>query len=181
MVRTQHGERRVLVGIINAGEQVDGFRTPAVVSLEREYHRVLFCEEAVKLGRSAARLTAGGGWDEPRASAVLVDGVARWLGRDAVTAHAFYANGGPAVEVYALIGDHYLAFDRFRNAEDMMAWCCERFKARFSMSKFAELDRTNPGPRVVWDGSQSDRIATRIAEMLTEAIDQDVARLVIGV
>ncbi len=170
------------MGIINSGEQVaDTFRTPAVVSLEREYHRVLFCEEAVKLGRAAARLTSGNGWDEPRASAVLVDSVARWLGRDIVTAHAFYANGGPAVEIYALIGDQYLAYDRFRNAEDMMAWCCERFRARFSMSKFAEFDRANPGPRVVWGDALSDKIATRMAELLAEAVDQDVARLVLGV
>ncbi len=165
----------------NSTEQAaSGWRTAAIVSLEREYNRVLFCEEAVKLGRAAARLTAGNGWDEPRASAVLVEGVARWLGHDAVTAHGFFSNGGPAVEVYALIGDEYLAYDRFRNPEDMMAWCCERFKARFSMSKFALFDRQNPGPRLVWDGN-SERIATRMAELLTDAIDQDVARLVLGV
>lgn len=169
---------------INSSERMetaDGGRTPALISLEREYRRVLNSEESIKLAKAAARLQSAEGWKEPRASAVLVEAVARWLGRDIVTAHAFYANGGPAVEVFALIGDLYLDHDRFRNAEDMMAWCCERHRARFSQSKFAEFDRANPGARIVWGDATSDKIATRVAELLSETVDQDVARLVLGV
>ncbi len=162
-------------------QTISGGLNTALVSLEREYRRVLTSPEGIRLGRLASRLTMGDGWSEPRATGVLVEALARWLGRDAVTAMAFYANGGPAVEVFAVIGDHWLAWDGFKHADDMMAWCCEKHRARFSQSKFAEFDTKNPGNRMNWGDANCEKAAAGLAELLGATLDQDIARLVLGV
>ncbi len=164
---------------LNQTQSVGG-RNPALLSLEREFRRTLASEEGVRLARQAAHQVSGD-WSEPRASAVLADAVARWLGRDVVTSLGFYANGGVAVEVFPYIGEEYLTFQGFKNADDMMAWCCERHRARFSLSKFAEFDTKNPGPRVTWGDVKCEEAAAKLAALLADSIDQDIARIVLGV
>ena len=59
-------------------------QSQAVVSLNREVLAVLVTEEAASIGRTVAQIVRGDGWQEAKASAVLVDALATWLGRDAV-------------------------------------------------------------------------------------------------
>ncbi len=151
---------------------------PALESLEREFRRILRAKEGVDLARQAAHQVTGD-WSEPRASGVLAEAIARWLGSDVTTQLAFYSSGD-IVEVFAQIGDLFLTFQGFKNADDMMAWCCERHRARFSASRFAEFDHRNPGPRVMAGDAKCDDAAAQLSGMLADRIDPDVARVVLG-
>jgi len=153
----------------------------AIVSLHREFMAVLVGEEAATIGRTIAQIVRGDGWLEARASAALTDAIAAWLGRDAVQTMGFYANGTGPVEVVAKVGPHFITAHGIENESDLTANCCERHRARFSLSRLDEYDLKTGNPRFNWGTPLTQRAADRLAGLLKEEIDPEIARVVLGV
>jgi hypothetical protein len=151
----------------------------AVISLNREFRAVLASEEAAGIGRAVAQIVRGDGWNESRASAVLIAAIARWLGSDAVAPLGFYANGTGPVEVVAKVGNYYMTGHGIEAEDDLIVTCCERHRARFSQSRLEDLDLTTPNPRFT-EGPLAERAADRMAEIFAEEIDAEIARIVLG-
>lgn len=151
----------------------------AVASLNRELRAVLVSEEAANIGRTVAQIVRGDGWREAKASAVLVDGIAGWLGRDAVTAVGFYANGTGPVEVVAKVGNLFISGNGIEIEDDFVKNGCERHRARFSQSRLEELDLTQANSRFTMGSPVAQRAADRLAVMLAEAVDPEIARVVL--
>ena len=154
--------------------------SPAVGSLNREYLAILASEEAADMGRAVAQIVRGDGWREAKSSAVLVDAIAGWLGRDAVTALGFYANGTGPVEIIAKVGQFYITGHGVENEDDLTRNSCERHRARFSQSRLEEFDPGTLVQRFTWGSPLAQRTADRLAVMLAEAIDPEIARVVLG-
>jgi len=111
---------------------------------------VLVNEEAASIGRAVAQIVRGDGWLEAKASAVLVDAIAEWLGRDAVQMVGFYANGTGPVEVVARIGNYYITGHGIECEGDLTVNCCERHRARFSQSRVDDYDLKSGNARFNW-------------------------------
>jgi hypothetical protein len=156
-------------------------QSQAVVSLNREVMAVLVSEEAASIGRTIAQIVRGDGWQEAKASAVLVDALATWLGRDAVDIVGFYANGTGPVEVVARIGKYYITGHGIECEGDLTANCCERHRARFSQSKIDTYDLQAANSRFTWGTPHAQRASDRLAELFTEEVDPEIARVVLGV
>jgi hypothetical protein len=152
----------------------------AVASLNREYQAVLVSEEAANIGRTVAQIVRGDGWHEANASAVLVDAIAGWLGRDAVTPLGFYANGTGPVEVIAQVGNYYITGHGIENVEDLTVNCCQRHRARFSQSRMEKFDAKLLGQRFTWGSPLAQRAADRLAVLLAQEVDPEIARVVLG-
>jgi hypothetical protein len=142
---------------------------------------VLVSEEAANIGRTIAQIVRGDGWHEAKSSAVLVDAVASWLGRDAVQTLGFYANGTGPVEIVARIGKYYITGHGIESEEDLTVNCCERHRARFSQSRIDEYDLKTATARFTWGTPLAQRAADRLAAMFTEEVDPEIARVVLGV
>ena len=153
----------------------------AVVSLNREFMAVLVNEEAASIGRAIAQIVRGDGWIEAKASAVLVDAIAAWLGRDAVQTLGFYANGTGPVEVVAKIGNYYITGHGIESESDATVNACERNRARFSQSRIDEYDLKSGNSRFNWGTPLTQRAADRLAGLLNEEVDAEIARVVLGV
>jgi hypothetical protein len=152
----------------------------AVASLNREFMAALVTEEAAGLGRSVAQIVRGDGWLEAKASAVLVDAIAAWLGRDAVKAVGFFANGTGPVEIVAKVGGHYITGHGIELEDDLTVNCCERHRARFSQSRIEEWDMSTNTTRFAWGNPTAQKAADRLSVLLTEQIDPEIARVVLG-
>ena len=155
--------------------------SPAVASLSREFRGVLVSEEAANLGRAVAQIVRGDGWRESKSSAVLVDAIAGWLGRDCVTALGFYANGSGPVEIAAKVGLFYITGHGVENEDDLTRNACERNRARFSQSRLDEFEPGSLPQRLTWGSPLAQRTADRLAVLLAEGIDPEIARVVLGV
>ena len=153
----------------------------AVVSLNREFMAVLCTEEAASIGRAIAQIVRGDGWHEARASAVLVDAISGWLGRDIVHTVGFYANGTGPVEVVARIGNFYITGHGIENESDLTVNCCERHRARFSQSRVDEYELKTANPRFNWGTPLTQRAADRLAGLLKEEVDPEIARVALGI
>ena len=153
----------------------------AVVSLNREFMAVLVNEEAASIGRAIAQIVRGDGWIEARASAVLVDAIAGWLGRDAVQTLGFYANGTGPVEVVAKIGNYYITGHGIESESDATVNACERHRARFSQSRIDDYDLKSGNSRFNWGTPLTQRAADRLSGLLNEEVDAEIARVVLGV
>ena len=153
----------------------------AVVSLNREFMAVLVTEEAAGIGRTVAQIVRGDGWLEAKASAVLVDSIAGWLGRDAVKAVGFFANGTGPVEIVAKVGRFYITGHGIEIEDDLTVNCCERHRARFSQSRIEEWDLSTNTTRFVWGSPVAQKAADRMAVLLAEQVDPEIARVVLGV
>jgi len=153
----------------------------AVVSLNREFMAVLVNEEAASIGRAIAQIVRGDGWIEAKASAVLVDAIAGWLGRDAVQTVGFYANGTGPVEVVAKIGIYYITGHGIESESDATVNACERHRARFSQSRIDDYDLKSGNSRFNWGTPLTQRAADRLAGLLNEEVDAEIARVVLGV
>jgi hypothetical protein len=151
----------------------------AVLSLNREFRAVLANEEAAGIGREVARIVRGDGWNEARASAVLVAAIVRWLGPDAVYPVGFYANGTGPVEVLARVGSYYLTGRGIEAEDDLIVTCCERHRARFSQSRLEDLDLAQPNQRFT-EGPTAQRAADRLGDILADEIDAEISRVVLG-
>lgn len=152
----------------------------AVASLNREYQAVLVSEEAANIGRMVAQIVRGDGWHEAKASAVLVDAIAGWLGRDVVSPLGFYANGTGPVEVIAQVGKYYITGHGIENVDDLTARCCERHRARFSQSRLEKFDANILSQRFTWGSPLAQRAADRLAVLLAQEVDPEIARVVLG-
>jgi hypothetical protein len=152
----------------------------AVVSLNREFMAALVTEEAAGIGRTVAQIVRGDGWLEAKASAVLVDAIAGWLGRDAVKAVGFFANGTGPVEIVAKVGRFYITGHGIEIEDDLTVNCCERHRARFSQSRIEEWDLSTNTTRFVWGNPVAQRAADRMAVLLAEQVDPEIARVVLG-
>jgi hypothetical protein len=141
---------------------------------------VLVGEEAASIGRAIAQIVRGDGWLEARASAVLVDAVAAWLGRDAVQTVGFYANGTGPVEVVARIGHHFITGHGIDCESDLTVNCCERHRARFSQSRVGDYDLKSGNARFNWGTPLTQRAADRLAGLLKEEVDPEVALVVLS-
>jgi hypothetical protein len=153
----------------------------AVASLNREFLAVLVSEEAANVGRTVASIVRGDGWIEAKASAVLVDSIAGWLGRDAVKATGFFANGTGPVEIIAKVGSYYITGHGIESEDDLTVNCCERHRARFSQSRIEELDLSQLSPRFTWGSPLAQRAADRMSVLLAESVDPEIARVVLGI
>jgi hypothetical protein len=152
----------------------------AVVSLNREILAVLCGDEAANIGRTVAQIVRGDGWAEARASAVLVDAIATWLGRDAVQISGFYANGTGPVEVVAKVGRFYISGHGIEGEDDALINGCERHRARYSQSRVDAYDLSASNTRFNWGTPVSKRAADRLAGLLTEEVDPEIARMILG-
>lgn len=153
----------------------------AVVSLNREFMAVLVSEEAANIGRVIAQIVRGDGWHEAKASAVLVDAIAGWLGHDAVTPMGFFANGTGPVEIIAKVGKYFLTGHGIEGEEDLTVNCCERHRARFSQSRLEDYDLGSNNARFTSGSPLAQRAADRLAVLLAEEVDPEIARVVLGI
>jgi hypothetical protein len=153
----------------------------AVVSLNREFMAVLATEEAASIGRAIAQIVRGDGWIEAKSSAVLVDAIAGWLGRDAVQTIGFFANGTGPVEVVAKVGNYYVTGHGIESESDLTVNCCERHRARFSQSRIDDYDLTAGNPRFNWGTPLAQRAADRLAGLLQDEVDPEIARVVLSI
>ncbi len=151
-----------------------------MTSLNREFLAVLLNEEVAGIGRAVAQIVRGDGWREAKASAVLVAGVVGWLGTDVVRPTGFYANGVGPVELIARIGDYYITGHGVENEEELVINCCQRHRARFSQSRLDELELDQPNPRFTMGSPLALRAADRLAVILAEEIDPEIARVVLS-
>jgi hypothetical protein len=153
----------------------------AVMSLNRGFQAVLVSEEAAGIGRAVAQIVRGDGWHEAKASAVFVEAVIGWLGRDVVTPIGFYSNGTGPVEALAKVGNYYITTHGIDVEDDLIINCCERHRgARFSQSRIEELDLTAPNTRFTMGTPIAQRAADRLAVLLAEELDPEIARVVLG-
>ena len=152
----------------------------AIVSLNREFLAVLYGEEAASLGRTVAQIVRGDGWLEARASAVLADAIANWLGRDAVQMMGFYADGTGPVEVVVKAGQFYLTGHGIESEGDILANGCERHRARYSQSRVDAYDLKSANTRFYWGNPAAATAAERLARILAEEVDPEIARMILG-
>ena len=152
----------------------------AVTSLNREFLSVLVNEEVAGIGRAVAQIVRGDGWHEAKASAVLVAAVIGWLGADAVQPLGFYANGTGPVEVVAKVGRYYLTGHGIENEDDLTVNACQRHRARFSQSRLEDMDLGQPNTRFTMGSPLALRAIDRLASLLAEEIDPEIARVVLG-
>ncbi|HEU6438920.1 MAG TPA: hypothetical protein VFC12_00650 [Terriglobales bacterium] len=154
---------------------------PAVVSLNRALQAVLVSEEAAEIGRAVAQIVRGDGWQEAKSSAVMVEAVIGWLGRDIVTPIGFYSNGTGPVEALAKVGSYYITGRGIDHEDDIIINCCERHRgARFSQSRTDELDLSAPNSRFTMGTPLAQRAANRLAGLLADELDPEIARVVLG-
>ncbi len=143
---------------------------------------VLVSEEAAGIGRSVAQIVRGDGWQEAKASLVFVEALRGWLGADAVQPLGFFANGTGPVEILGKVGNYYLSGHGIDTEENLMVNCCQRSRgARFSASYFQEVNLATPNNRMTMGTPLAQRAAERMAELLGEEIDAEIARVVLGV
>ncbi len=143
---------------------------------------VLVSEEAAGIGRTVAQIVRGDGWAEGKASLVLVEAIRLWLGADAVQPLGFYSNGTGPVEIIGKIGGYYLSGHGIEVEEDILVNCCQRNRgARFSTSYFQEVNLATPNPRMTMGTPLAQKAIERMAELLTDQIDPEIARVVLGV
>ncbi|MGD0247628.1 MAG: hypothetical protein ABSB75_01100 [Candidatus Limnocylindrales bacterium] len=152
----------------------------AVTSLNREFRTVLVSEEAAGIGRAVAQIVRGDGWRETNASAVLVAAISGWLGGDAVQPLGFYANGTGPVEVVAKVGNYLLSGYGIETEDDLTRNACERHRARFSQSRLDGMDLAVANSRFTMGSALAQRSADRLAALLAEEIDPEIARVVLG-
>lgn len=152
----------------------------AVTSLNREFRAVLANEEVAGIGRAVAQIVRGDGWYEAKASAVLVQAIVTWLGADGVQPLGFFANGTGPVEVVAKVGNYYLTGHGIETEDDLTRNACERHRARFSQSRLDEMDLSMPNSRFTMGSPLAQRAADRVAAVLSEEIDGEIARVVLG-
>ncbi|HEX7431648.1 MAG TPA: hypothetical protein VF293_05600 [Candidatus Limnocylindrales bacterium] len=153
----------------------------AVLSLNRGLQAVLVSEEAAGIGRAIAQIVRGDGWQEAKSSAVMVEAVIGWLGRDVVTPIGFYSNGTGPVEALAKVGNYYITGRGIDHEDDLIIHCCERHRgARFSQSRTEELDLSAPNSRFTMGTPLAQRAADRLAVLLAEELDPEIARVVLG-
>jgi len=155
--------------------------SPAVVSLNRGLQAVLVSEEGASIGRAVAQIVRGDGWQEAKSSAVMVEAVIGWLGRDVVTPVGFYSNGTGPVEALAKVGSYYITGRGVDNEDDLIIHCCERHRgARFSQSRTEEMDLSVPNSRFTMATPLAQRAADRLAVLLAEELDPEIARVILG-
>ena len=152
----------------------------AVTSLNREFLSVLVNEEVAGIGRAVAQIVRGDGWHEAKASAVLVAAVIGWLGADAVQPLGFYANGTGPVEVVGKVGKYYITGHGIENEDDLTVNACQRHRARFSQSRLEDMDLGQPNTRFTMGMPLALRAIDRLASLLAEEIDPEIARVVLG-
>jgi hypothetical protein len=153
----------------------------AVLSLNRGLQAVLVSEEAAGIGRAVAQIVRGDGWQEAKSSAVVVEAVIGWLGRDVVTPVGFFSNGAGPVEALAKVGSYYITGRGIDHEDDIIINCCERHRgARFSQSRTEEMDLSAPNSRFTMGSPLAQRAADRLAVLLAEELDPEIARVVLG-
>jgi hypothetical protein len=152
----------------------------AVISLNREFLAVLVNEEVAGIGRAVAQIVRGDGWHEAKASAVLAASVVGWLGSDVVFPLGFYANGTGPVEIVAKVGRYYITGYGIENEDDITVNACQRHRARFSQSRFEDMDLTQANSRFTMGSPLAQRAVDRLASLLSEEIDPEIARVVLG-
>lgn len=153
---------------------------PAVVSLHREFQAVLINEEVAGIGRAVAQIVRGDGWHEAKASAVLAAAVVAWLGSDNVQPLGFYANGTGPVEVVSKVGRYYITGFGVESEEEITINACQRHRARFSQSRFDEMDLSKPNARFTMGSPLAQKAVDRLATVLTEEIDPEIAVVILG-
>jgi hypothetical protein len=154
---------------------------PAVLSLNRGLQAVLVSEEGAVIGRAVAQIVRGDGWQEAKSSAVIVEAVIGWLGRDVVTPIGFYSNGTGPVEALAKVGSYYITGRGIDLEDDLIIRCCERHRgARFSQSRIEEMDLSARNSRFTMGTPLAQRAADRLAVLLAEELDPEIARMVLG-
>jgi hypothetical protein len=142
---------------------------------------VLVSEEAANIGRAIAQIVRGDGWMEARSSAVLVEALTIWLGKDSVQTMGFYANGTGPVEVVGKVGEYYITAHGIEKEGDLTVNCCERHRARFSQSRLDDYDLKSANTRFNWGTPLTQRAADRLAGLLKEEVDPEIARVVLGI
>ena len=152
----------------------------AVTSLNREFLSVLVNEEVAGIGRAVAQIVRGDGWHEAKASAVLAAAVVGWLGADAVHPLGFFANGTGPVEVVSKVGRYYVTGYGIETEDDLTVNACQRHRARFSQSRLEEMDLGQPNTRFTMGSPLALRAVDRLAALLSEEIDPEIARVVLG-
>ena len=151
----------------------------ACASLDREILSVLSSEEVAGIGREVAQIADGNGWHEFKSSVVLVRAIVSWLGEPAVQPLGFHGNGIGPLEVVAKVGKYYITGFGIETDDDLTVNTCQRHRSRFSQSHFEPMNLGVTNARFTMDGAVAKRATARLAAILTEEIDPDIALAVL--
>ena len=105
---------------------------------------------------------------------------AAWLGRESVSAVGFFANGTGPVEIVAKVGNFFISGHGIEIEDDLTVNCCERHRARFSQSRIEDWDMSTNTTRFTWGNPAAQEAADRLAVLLTEQVDPEIALVVLG-
>jgi hypothetical protein len=155
--------------------------TASLLSLEREFLRVLASPDGIKIGRSIYRSRMGDGWSDPRTSAVLAEAVARWLDPNNVQLVGFYLDGDEPCDVVAAVGQVFVSRAGFCSQDEAFSRCCEAHGSDPASSFFGEFMPFSAGRYVAWADEFSEQAIVRLADLLSDSVDSDVARMVLGI
>ncbi len=147
-------------------------------SLDRAFLAVLNSDDGMKTGRTTARQMWGNGWKEARASVVLAEAVARWLGRDRVSIQAFWNGDGPQHAV-ASIGRYAISGEGIATVDDIFKECCRRYRTAPKAARFEPLDAEASGLKFTMGDVVAEQSIARLTTMLTTTIDREVALMVL--
>ncbi len=153
-------------------------RYAIVGSLDRAVLGVLNSGDGSKVGRTAARQLWGNGWKEPRASAVLAEAVARWLGAGRVTVVAFYSDNGP-LHVVATIGSYAVSGEGISSTEHFFNECCRRYRVAPGSASFRLFDANETWLQFTVNDAVAEQSITHLVALLNRSIDPEVALVVL--
>ena len=153
-------------------------RLGLVGSLDHAFMGALNSSEGAKLGRTAARQLWGNGWREPRASAVLSEAIARWLGSGHVTTVAFCQDNRPLL-VVATVGSYGFTGDGISSADHVYNDCCKRFRVAPRSASFRMFDPNETGLQFTVNDAVAEQSITHLVALLNRALDPEVALVVL--
>jgi hypothetical protein len=80
----------------------------------------------------------------------------------------------------AKVGNYFITGHGIEIEDELIKNGCERHRARFSQSRLEELDLGQPNSRFTMGSPVAQRAADRLAVLLAEAVDPEIARVVLG-
>jgi hypothetical protein len=93
----------------------------------------------------------------------------------------FYADGDEPREVVAAVGDVLVSHAGFASPDEAFMRCCENHGAEPGSAFFGEFMPFSAGQYVAWDDEFSEQAVVSMTDLLSEEVDSDVARMVLGI
>jgi hypothetical protein len=80
----------------------------------------------------------------------------------------------------AKVGKYYITGHGIENEDDLTVNACQRHRARFSQSRLDDMDLGQPNTRFTMGSPLALRAIDRLAALLVDEIDPEIARVVLG-